>query len=324
MAGVSADVAPQIGYLLSETMGGSLDKLRHLTQELGIDTQALADQYVQAGLKGDLSWHQVEVALQGVAKLNHEGLEAVGDYVQALDNLKASAGIGAEAVGSLRDLAIEAIEAGAKNLEELEARLRESGQFTEGEISAIFQALSQRGITSLEQLSGASDRELGGVVADIESISPAFFAAAKDIGKAAETVLELADNWAQVPETAQTEYRINVKVTGDQLPDVAGNAKGNFLSGLSRMQKFAKGGLLGTATIMGMKNGIAQIAGEAGPEFVMPAVRDKQGNLGVAASGSGGINIHVDARGAMPGVEMLIKQGVREALDAYNRSPGRY
>lgn len=320
-------IGPQIGFLLAENFGGSIEEMKYALYGLGIDLSKMEEQFVKMGVTGKMSWHEVEIALQGLGELTEAGIGGVGQYTTAFEHLIESGGRGAKAIISVKNLAIEAMEAGATSLKDLETKLRESGKFTEEEIATLFQALSQRGITSLQDLAGASDRELGGIVADIQSISTDFFAAAQDVLEMADNVTKLAENWTQVPETAQTEYRINVKVTGDELPSgVQLNAKGGMIdfSAMKDVQKFAKGGLLNSTTLMGISNGIAQVAGEAGPEYVLPAVRDASGNLGVKASGGQTINISVDARGAMPGVENLVKQAIRDSMDSYNRVPGRY
>jgi TP901 family phage tail tape measure protein len=326
MAGVSADVAPQIGFLLAEQVGGSLDELRLMIGAFGLDLGALEEHFVNLGVTGEMTWLQVETALQGVNKLTHEGMEAVGDYTGAFEKLIESGGRGSKAIMAVKFIAIEAMEAGATSLDDLQSRLRDSGRFTEEQIAALFQALSQRGITSLEQLAGASNRELGGIVADIQSISSEFFAAAKDMNEFIDSAEKLAESVSKIPQNIQTDYRINVKVTGDKLPEgLSLNAKGGLLNfdGIKGVQNFAKGGLLNQATLMGMSKGIAQIAGEAGPEFAVPAVRMSDGNLGIAATGGGqNMTINVDARGAMPGMEVLIKDGIRNALDSYNSTPG--
>jgi phage-related minor tail protein len=54
------------------------------------------------------------------------------------------------------------------------------------------------------------------------------------------------------------------------------------------------------------------IAGEAGPEAILPLKRMGDGSLGVRMEGSGGTSIFIDARGAGPGVSEEIRQAMRE------------
>lgn len=67
--------------------------------------------------------------------------------------------------------------------------------------------------------------------------------------------------------------------------DVTVNAAGNVLSG-GRVTAFASGGVLGGPMFFPMKNGVG-LAGEAGPEAIMPLKRGRDGRLGVAAANAG-------------------------------------
>ena len=59
--------------------------------------------------------------------------------------------------------------------------MMQDARFTPEQISALFTALSQRGITSLDQLAEVSSRTGGGVVADMESLGFAFAEVADEI-----------------------------------------------------------------------------------------------------------------------------------------------
>src|SRR3954463_16154717 len=56
----------------------------------------------------------------------------------------------------------------------------------------------------------------------------------------------------------------------------------------------AKGGILSSPTYFPLAGGRAGLAGEAGPEAIMPLARGPDGRLGVAASGSGRGNVTVN------------------------------
>ncbi len=53
------------------------------------------------------------------------------------------------------------------------------------------------------------------------------------------------------------------------------------------VKPFAAGGVIGTPTYFPMLGGGVGLAGEAGPEAIMPLARGPDGQLGVAASGGG-------------------------------------
>jgi phage-related minor tail protein len=65
-------------------------------------------------------------------------------------------------------------------------------------------------------------------------------------------------------------------------------------AGQGAVKPFASGGIIGTPTYFPLRSGGIGLAGEAGPEAIMPLARGPDGRLGVAASGAGGTNITVN------------------------------
>ncbi|MEN6541997.1 phage tail tape measure protein [Parvibaculum sp.] len=62
------------------------------------------------------------------------------------------------------------------------------------------------------------------------------------------------------------------------------SADGNVIAG-GRVKPFAKGGVLSSPMLFPLENGTG-LAGEAGPEAIMPLQRGSDGRLGVAAQGN--------------------------------------
>ncbi|NVN87006.1 MAG: phage tail tape measure protein [Rhodopseudomonas sp.] len=58
------------------------------------------------------------------------------------------------------------------------------------------------------------------------------------------------------------------------------------------IKPFASGGVIGTPTYFPMLNGGVGLAGEAGPEAILPLARGPDGRLGVSGSG-GGTTVHI-------------------------------
>jgi phage-related minor tail protein len=59
---------------------------------------------------------------------------------------------------------------------------------------------------------------------------------------------------------------------------------------LGGVQAFAKGGVISTPSYFPMSGGLG-LAGEAGPEAIMPLTRGSDGRLGVSSGGGGAINV---------------------------------
>lgn len=81
-----------------------------------------------------------------------------------------------------------------------------------------------------------------------------------------------------------------------------GTAAAPSTKGADGMVKpFAAGGVIGAPTYFPLMNGGVGLAGEAGPEAIIPLARGRDGRLGVASSGGGGSNVTIQI--ATPDVE---------------------
>jgi phage-related minor tail protein len=72
-----------------------------------------------------------------------------------------------------------------------------------------------------------------------------------------------------------------------------GNAGGVQAQALGGIKPFASGGVIGTPSYFPMLNGGIGLAGEAGPEAILPLTRGPDGRLGVACQSGGVTTIHV-------------------------------
>ena len=80
-------------------------------------------------------------------------------------------------------------------------------------------------------------------------------------------------------------------IFGNLAQGIFGSARGNVLAN-GRIQPFARGGVVNSPMLFPLRNG-AGLAGEAGPEAILPLRRGPDGRLGVAAGEGGGRPISV-------------------------------
>jgi phage-related minor tail protein len=67
----------------------------------------------------------------------------------------------------------------------------------------------------------------------------------------------------------------------------AGGASASLAAASGAIKPFAAGGVIGTPSYFPLANGGVGLAGEAGPEAIMPLKRGPDGRLGVAGNGGG-------------------------------------
>jgi phage-related minor tail protein len=72
-----------------------------------------------------------------------------------------------------------------------------------------------------------------------------------------------------------------------------GSASSSLAAASGAIKPFAAGGVIGTPTYFPLVGGGAGLAGEAGPEAIMPLKRGPDGRLGVAGGGGNTINVQI-------------------------------
>ncbi|GBU17334.1 MULTISPECIES: phage tail tape measure protein [Methylobacterium] len=116
------------------------------------------------------------------------------------------------------------------------------------------------------------------------------------LGSLATRLGSLAARTAAAPVRAGVASLVNGLLgTASETP--AAFARGGVLMG-GRVQPFAAGGVIAAPTYFPMRGGTG-LAGEAGPEAILPLRRGSDGRLGVAA-GSGGRPVAVTVNIATP------------------------
>jgi phage-related minor tail protein len=115
------------------------------------------------------------------------------------------------------------------------------------------------------------------------SISTAFRGALLD-GKSFKSVLgDIARSFADIALKAA------IKPLGDMVGGLVGNLFAGTNPALGNVTPFAKGGVIATPSYFPLGTG-SGLAGEAGPEAIMPLARGPDGRLGVAGGG-GAVNV---------------------------------
>src|SRR5258707_291025 len=103
----------------------------------------------------------------------------------------------------------------------------------------------------------------------------------------------------------------------------AANPGANLKAAMGAIKPFASGGVIGTPTYFPLTSGGTGLAGESGPEAIMPLTRGPDGRLGVAASGGGGnvvINIATPDPAGFPRSEAYLTGQIARAVARGQRS----
>lgn len=301
--------------LFAENMLGDIDNVRLMVRQLGLSFEELKGPMLDAALTGEISWLEFNSTVAALGEAFEPGLAAVGDMIGAFDNLVGSGGKGMAAAKSVQDLAVETLEAGGTELADLEQGLLAAGANAE-DVQKIMEALANRGITSLDQLAGASDELAGSIAGDLEAVGFGF-------AEISNEIKDVRDAFQELEEIKLTtkELEVHVTATGDTAV-LEGQALGGVFAAGKKLTEYAKGGVVHSPTLFAMGGGgKLGLMGEAGPEAIMPLAR-VGGKLGVYAQtdvrGGAGRTVvyNVDASGAAAGV----REEVFAALDEIEAS----
>lgn len=85
------------------------------------------------------------------------------------------------------------------------------------------------------------------------------------------------------------------------LTGTGGGGIPTFAAAAGAIKPFASGGVIGAPTYFPLMQGGVGLAGEAGPEAIMPLRRGPDGRLGVAGAGGGASNITIQIATPDPG-----------------------
>ena len=101
------------------------------------------------------------------------------------------------------------------------------------------------------------------------------------------------------------------------LTGIGGSAAASVTAATGAVKPFASGGVIGTPTYFPLIQGGVGLAGEAGPEAIMPLQRGPDGKLGVAGQGGGNtitVNIATPDAGSFRRSESYITGQIARAV----------
>ncbi|MBX9710091.1 MAG: phage tail tape measure protein [Xanthobacteraceae bacterium] len=106
-------------------------------------------------------------------------------------------------------------------------------------------------------------------------------------------------NLALKPVQAGIAGGLNSLISG--LTGTSGGGTPNFAAAAGAIKPFASGGVIGAPAYFPLMQGGVGLAGEAGPEAIMPLRRGPDGRLGVAGAGGGVSNVTIQIATPDPG-----------------------
>jgi len=133
--------------------------------------------------------------------------------------------------------------------------------------------------------------ELGGVSAELERIGDLADGVARSVSSAFRGALTEGKSFRSVlGDIAKSFADIALKAAFKPLGTLVGGLVENLFAGANpSVTPFAKGGVIASPSYFPLGRGMG-LAGEAGPEAIMPLTRGADGRLGVAGGG-GAVNV---------------------------------
>lgn len=329
--GIAEDVGTQTGISILTQFEGDIEGLKALVDVAKLTYDDFVNALVEAGKRGEASWLEIVSQIRDGNAAFVDGLEGTGKFAQAFENLLNSAGKGQISLNQVKNIAIEAQEAGVTTLEALAQKLIETGQFTQTEIDGLFASFQQNGIKNLADITKLTDLGLANIVAGLDAFlqdnGGKWRAAAEDIQSYSDNLDKLNGKNVDITLNVKTKFDSNTEDAIDQ--GIVDNKDIALNTSQTVQRKFASGAILKGPTFVAP----GSLAGEAGPEGVLP-LTNINGKLGVYSKSDGnlgGMVVNVDARGAARGVEQdiimalehmersILQQAVSAAVDAAQR-----
>ena len=282
MAGQVGPAMEQVGVILATNLNGNLDLARLTLQSMDIDAAKLEESFMALGYAGDRSWHDVEVYMQSISALTGEGLTGFADLTGAVELLRGTMGTGKIALEGVRALLVEIGESGASSIDDARAAMIAQGIAAE-DVDRILQALATRGITNFQDLGDVSDREIAGVIADMESLGFQWEDIGTNIEGAAKGIDKLSERIHNL-ENKEVEVKVKINYEENNKPDVLKSSSSFDFTSIAK-----------------------PFSGTTSSEERSLPILSTLNSEPVSMSG---ITINVDARGSSEGVERKITAAI--------------
>lgn len=213
-------IGQQVGQLALDQYAGNIEVLRGVVQGFGATLEQFTEHMIQLGKKGEKTWLDVVSSIRDGSEIFQNGIEGTGMVVEGALQIFESGGRGQQALNAVKNLFNEAAEAGINSAAGLMDFLQNSGQFSEAELTAIAEAMSQLGDELFSTFENASDYDLGRFVAAVD-------ASLQNAGESfRENGLQIAAYQEQLEELDNKEIDVTVTTTyntvGERPPELDG------------------------------------------------------------------------------------------------------
>ena len=216
----------QVGAILANNVGGSLNNLQLLLQATGVSLEQLKGAINEAFLAGTISAEEFLQSQRGIENVFKQGIpDGVGLVNQAFKNLvEGGIASGRIALDALGDLAVEAIEKGLPSLEALQESLIAAG-FDVDDVTNLFDELGKQGIKSLEDLKNIGLDQTAAVIAGLEDLGFAFVDPIEKAEDLKETLDSIIDKSVDITFNFRSNFDANTQEAIDN--DMFGSSGSN-------------------------------------------------------------------------------------------------
>ena len=115
VTGIASKLAPQIGALILNDVGGNANKARAEIQGMGISAEQMKQAVIKSMMAAGKSFLEIQTALMGIDKAFEPGVEGAANFAGAMKEIQEAGDGDITMLQGLSDLAQEAMEAHAKS-----------------------------------------------------------------------------------------------------------------------------------------------------------------------------------------------------------------